>query len=319
MQENWSNKRSEVTVIVPTRNRARILGQTLDSITAQENVSASVVVVDDASTDDTAEVINQRSDVSMIRHGQVREQGAARNTGARVASTPWLAFCDDDDLWAPTKLRRQLDAVDTSGADWCTTSALYVDEGLWPIGGARLGDSQAITRQIHDRNMIPSASSGLLVRRSLFERIGGFNEGARFVEDWDFCIRIAAEGTAVCVDELLVAVRQWSRSFSHDSFEDQYAAFKNLTQYYGARRGVRNAKPRRTSAFEVRQRLRSQSRMEIGRDLPRLAAQSPGDLLPIMLMVCLPESWLRKLRLHRLGVEDVKRAETWIAPYRSTI
>ncbi len=318
MQENRSNGGREVTVVVPTRNRAHIIGQTLESISRQENVLVSIVVVDDASTDNTTEMVAKMSGVEVVRHEQLREQGAARNTGAGVASTPWLAFCDDDDLWAPTKLRRQLDAVETAGADWCTSSAIYVDGNLWPIGGARLRDPGKIASQIYYRNMIPSASSGLLVRRSLFEVIGGFDEAARFVEDWEFCIRMSAEGVGACVDELLVAVRQWSRSFSHRSFETQYAAFRELTEGYGRRRGVKGAKPRRSSAFEVKHRLRNESRMEIVRDLPRLLARNPADVVPIMLMLSLPESWLRELRLRRLGLEDVKGAESWIAPYRLT-
>src|SRR4029453_7953121 len=101
----------DVSVVVPTRNRSALLARTLQSVLRQQDVEFEVIVVDEASTDETPAVLsalgNQR--VRVIRHDSPRGLSAARNNGAAGASGEWLAFIDDDDLWAPDRLARQLD------------------------------------------------------------------------------------------------------------------------------------------------------------------------------------------------------------------
>jgi GT2 family glycosyltransferase len=314
---NRPDEMDQVTVVVPTRNRSALLRQTLASITAQEGVETTIVVVDDASTDDTALVVAGLPGIRLIRHEVPTEQRIARNHGAEVATTPWLAFCDDDDLWAPTKLSTQLDALRRTGADWCTSSALHVDGGLTPIGGERLRDPADIDRLIAGRNVVPGGGSGVVVRRSLFETLGGFDDEARFAEDWDLWIRLSRAGSVTCIDELLVAYRRWPQTYSHQAFDDQYASFRAVTDRAAAADGSAPAiRPRRSSQFEARQRLGTESRWAVARDLPRLVRQAPADAVPILLMLGLPDSMLTSLRLRRLGRADVARAEQWLAPYR---
>jgi len=305
-----------VTVIVPTRNRSEILTQTLHSILNQQDVLVSIIVVDDASTDDTKRVVLAVPDILLVSHDQPTEQRVARNDGARLATSDWIAFCDDDDLWAPNKLSRQLDALTTSGADWCTTSAIYVDEQLRPVGGHRLNDTRMLANNLQCQNTVPGGCSGVLMRRSIFEQAGGFRPEARYVEDWDLWKRLSQIGKAVCVDELLVGYRQWNRSFSHSAFERQYEAFCALTHASTRDRQGRLPKPRGSSAFEVRQRLLSESRASLAIDVPRLIQRDVRDAAPILFMMCLPDSVLRQLRLWRLGKSEVAIACEWLAQYR---
>ena len=146
---------AEVTVVIPTHDRKAMLQQALQSISRQRDVSLSVIVVDDASIDGTSKLVEGSEGVHLIRHEIPMEQALARNHGVLEASTPWIAFCDDDDLWEPTKLRRQLDAAKAGGSDWCTVNAVYVDHDLVPVGGSRLADPHLVTRQILERNIIP--------------------------------------------------------------------------------------------------------------------------------------------------------------------
>ncbi len=148
---------NSVTVVVPTRNRAGMLRSTLHSILSQKDVSLSLVVVDDASNDETSEVVQGIHGARLIRHENPTEQPVARNHGAGIATTPWVAFCDDDDLWAPMKLRKQLDALVASGADWCTVSALHVTENLIPIGGKRLSDADKLAEKSLLKTLYPGA------------------------------------------------------------------------------------------------------------------------------------------------------------------
>src|SRR2546427_7128355 len=106
-------RNAEVTVVIPTRNRSRLLPVAVASALGQEDVEVEVVVVDDASTDETPDLIADLADERVrvlrlsTRHGVAR----ARNIGIAEARGGWLAFLDDDDIWGPRKLRWQLDAA----------------------------------------------------------------------------------------------------------------------------------------------------------------------------------------------------------------
>ncbi len=104
-----------VSVVVPTHNRARLLRRTLRSILAQHMVDLEVVVIDDGSTDDTGDVAATDPRVLVIRNRESAGVSAARNRGIAAARGEWIAFCDDDDLWSPDKLNRQLTAADACG------------------------------------------------------------------------------------------------------------------------------------------------------------------------------------------------------------
>ncbi|MFL5884580.1 MAG: glycosyltransferase family 2 protein, partial [Thermoleophilaceae bacterium] len=98
---------SGVSVVIPTHNRWPQMRGTLDGALGQTGVEHEVIVVDDCSSDGTAEglagIENDR--LRFLRHEQNRGVAAARNTGIEAARHEWLAFLDDDDLWAPNKLR----------------------------------------------------------------------------------------------------------------------------------------------------------------------------------------------------------------------
>ena len=113
----------EVSVIVPTRNRSALLAMTLRSVLRQRDVDLEVIVVDDASTDDTPRVLAALTDtrVRVIRHAMPSGVAAARNHAAAETQADWLAFIDDDDLWAPEKLLCQLQAAQQLGRDWAYT------------------------------------------------------------------------------------------------------------------------------------------------------------------------------------------------------
>ena len=106
----------------------------LPSALAQEDVSLEVVVVDDASDDDTAAPGRRVGDPRAARPERVnRRLPASRNVGAEVARGAWLAFLDDDDLWSPRKLRAQLDTAQTTGADWVYAMCIVVDGDRRPL------------------------------------------------------------------------------------------------------------------------------------------------------------------------------------------
>ena len=121
----------DVTVIIPTRNRWKLLRRTLGGVLRQDRISLEVIVVDDCSTDETALELARLTDprVQVIRNAERRGVAAARNLALDAASGTWTAFLDDDDLWAPSKLHVVLDAARrTSGARWAYSAAAVVNE-----------------------------------------------------------------------------------------------------------------------------------------------------------------------------------------------
>lgn len=199
----------EVSAIVPTRNRSRLLPMTLRSIMRQANVRFEIVVVDDASTDDTRNVVAAFGDprIRLIRNATPTGPSAARNRGAEEARGEWLAFVDDDDLWAPTKLARQVGLATEEGYTWVYAGAVNVDDRLRIIHGAPVPDPAAVVAALPRSNPIPAGASNVVIHRDAFEAVGGFNQHLRACEDWDLWLRLARAESPGRVPSPLVAYR----------------------------------------------------------------------------------------------------------------
>jgi glycosyltransferase involved in cell wall biosynthesis len=165
-----------------------------------------VVVVDDAS-DSAVESIPQLDDprLKFVRHPQRRGVAAARNSGMEIATGRWLAFLDDDDLWAPHRLRSILDALARSKADFGYCAAVKVDENLCPLLLQHVPFDEPLMRALLQRNAIPGGGSNVVANISLLERTGGFDESFSFLADWDMWIRLAGGGYPAAVPEALIA------------------------------------------------------------------------------------------------------------------
>ena len=126
------------SVVIPTRNRANLLALTLRSVLRQRDVDIEVVVVDDGDGPETAALVNALQDarVRLIRNSEPRGECGARNCGVAAAQREWVAFCDDDDLWAPDKLSAQLVAAADEHAAWVYAGHVEVDLHLRVLSGS---------------------------------------------------------------------------------------------------------------------------------------------------------------------------------------
>jgi glycosyltransferase involved in cell wall biosynthesis len=206
-----------VSVVVPAYNAAATLDETLRSVRGQSHRNLDIVVVDDGSTDATAQVAeahvaaDQR--VRLIRQGNAGV-AAARNTGWRAAHSEFIALIDSDDLWAPPTIEKLLAALlaggERAGVAYCFFTKIDA-QGMsppFPNPEPRSGD---VLDQILLHNFVGCGST-MLVRRAALLATGGFDDslraaGAQGCDDYLFCCRAAEVFHYACVPEVLAGYR----------------------------------------------------------------------------------------------------------------
>jgi glycosyltransferase involved in cell wall biosynthesis len=202
---------TEVAVIVPTHNRPDLLAVTLRSVLAQEDVDLTVTVVDDGSADAqaVASLIEGLSDsrLRLVRLGPSQGVSAARNAGITSTSSEWIAFCDDDDVWARQKLAAQLTAARAGTAGWAYAGDVTIDRELRVLHGAPPLPPSQLVAVLGQYNPVPAGSSNVLVRRSVLAEVGLFDPALRSVPDWDLWVRLARHGLPAFVPDPLVGCR----------------------------------------------------------------------------------------------------------------
>jgi glycosyltransferase involved in cell wall biosynthesis len=190
-----------VSICIPAFNAKRYLAETLSSVRAQQFNDWELIVTEDGSDDGTAEIVDQfattvTQPVRYERHPQNQGLPATRNTGIRSARAEWIALLDSDDLWEPTHLA---DLVSTAR----TTSAQLVHAGsvLFDSDTGRPLETRAPTADVEAtfpeslftaRYIIQPAS--VLLHRTVWELVGGFNPAFRYVEDREMWMRCARAG-----------------------------------------------------------------------------------------------------------------------------
>ena len=211
---------ADVSVVVPTHDRRRLLEQTLRSILWQREVDLEVIVVDDGSSDGTADMVAGLGDarVRLVRHDTPHGVAAARNRGIAEAAGGWLAFCDDDDLWAPDKLARQLQAAHQTGRSWVYTGEVRIDLQQRIIGGpSPPPPPERVARRMPHWNLVPGGCSSVMATEAALATAGWFDTGLRNLADWDLWIRLARTSPPAWVPSLLVGYRIHGDNASRDT------------------------------------------------------------------------------------------------------
>lgn len=197
-----------VSVVIPTHNRATLLCRAIASVLSQSFNELECIVVDDGSTDNTAQAVAaiQDSRLVYLRHETSRRASAARNTGIRHARGKYIAFLDDDDEWLQDKLKLQIDLLSklpgTVGMVYCWLDYFSGDEKVNEHHPRLRGN---VFPYVLDRQAIGNSST-LLVRREAVERVTGFDESLPRGNDGDFIRRVSREYEVDYVPEVLVKV-----------------------------------------------------------------------------------------------------------------
>jgi glycosyltransferase involved in cell wall biosynthesis len=223
-------KRCNVSVVIPTYNRAEYLRVALESAVSQTCLPAEIIVVDDGSTDNTQEVV--RDYIDQIRYFIQTNSGpsAARNLGIRESRCDYIAFLDSDDAWMPNKLEIQMDgfnrqqSVGLIGTGYLSCDEFLQNPRKWRAFHLAPSDNE----EIFIRNLWPTPS--IIICRSCIGAVGLFDENLRYAEDWDLWMRIASRFPIKTIHEPLVLVRNHKDSLiaSNDNILSNFNVWLQL-------------------------------------------------------------------------------------------
>jgi glycosyltransferase involved in cell wall biosynthesis len=215
----------KVSVVIPTYNRAPMVGEAIASALAQTYERLEVIVVDDGSTDDTAERVGRRRD-PRLRYVRREHAGvsSARNAGIAAATGDLVSFLDSDDLWKPEKIETELAALARHPQAGGVFSDLEKREGATVVPSF-MRRTRVFSRLLGGRvfpqgwllpsralylcllQEIPIKTPALTVRRRALERVGAFDERWTSSEDWEFLLRFARRESLVYLDRPLAVIR----------------------------------------------------------------------------------------------------------------
>jgi glycosyltransferase involved in cell wall biosynthesis len=208
----------DVSVVIPTRSRCRRLEIAVRSALAQRDVDLEILIVDDGSTDATEHMVTSISDprIRFVKRAVSGGVSAARNTGIAEATGRWIAFLDDDDVWAPTKLTRQLEVMTSSGRMWSYTGEVMVDGELRIFAGGPPPPPDEVVRLLEHHNSVPAGASSVVVHADALSAAGPFDPELTSSEDWDMWIRLGRAEAPDWVCSPLVAVSYHRQNASGD-------------------------------------------------------------------------------------------------------
>ncbi len=182
-----------VSVIIPFFNRAETLGRSIASVLAQSFTDFEIVCVDDGSVDASAQVVYGFSDarITLLQHGGNKGAAAARITGVNAAKGEWIAFLDSDDEWHADKLTLHMAALQHTPVDISFTDCMFEKAGvLTRYTHPVMRDQQAWAQHFLDGCYV-SPGATMVLRRSVWQALGGLDERLNRLEDWDFLLRAA--------------------------------------------------------------------------------------------------------------------------------
>jgi len=194
-----------VATVIPVRNRAKFIARALNSVASQTYRSAEIIVVDDASTDGTPEIVlnlaKEIPNINLITLQQNVGAAEARNIGIRHARSDLIAFLDSDDTWYPDKLEKQISEFRYDKnvvAVFSGSRVIYSDRSF-----SHIPSPEITLTDLYYSNKLSTTSAALISKKALAE-VGGFDPTLPSCQDWDLFIRLAEIGKIRAVQEELI-------------------------------------------------------------------------------------------------------------------
>lgn len=202
---------ASISVIIPAYNAANTVVEAIESVLVQTYSVTEIIVVDDGSTDQTADVVAKTFPSVRLESGPNRGPSGARNHGISVAKGEWIAFLDADDTWHPDKLALQMavarDGVELIASDWIRGKVFTPCPR--PIRETHLAYRDLLV-------MNQFQTSTVLMTERLVRTLNGFDANVDGAEDWDFWLRASRHTGIVKVDWPLVQYRDVATGYSKD-------------------------------------------------------------------------------------------------------
>ncbi len=233
-----------VSVIIPTYNRGRLLVEAVESVRRQTEPRWECVVVDDGSTDNTAQRVTALGDarVRLIHAPHSGNPARGRNLGIAQARGRYVAFLDNDDLWLSDKLASQVPLLE-GGALWCYGGWALADAQGRPSGKQStlesLPEGWILERMLSSHAGV--AIQTVTVERRLLDAIGWFDEQLLYRDDFDFCLRLASVAPGAAVPRPLALIREHPGRISRTSGD---ALDRTISVYRHWLPKLRDAAPR---------------------------------------------------------------------------
>jgi glycosyltransferase involved in cell wall biosynthesis len=289
----------QVTFLMSTWNGAEFLRPAIDSLLAQTFADFRVLVVDDCSPDDSADIASSYDDprVRVERLDANRGQTGALNHGLSLVETEWTARIDQDDLAAPERLERQLEYVASNpGAVAVGSWADFIDEGGRPISKFRPpADPAAVRRQLYsDLEHNPLVHSAVTFRTEVVRSAGGYPTDLSYAQDTALWMLLAARGDVANVPEVLTYIRvhggqtSGERSVALRQLAETLDATANADELLGLDEGERRAWLRGRARIHTHLMVAARSGGDAARRLGavgRAVAQEPAVLRDVAAVV----------------------------------
>ena len=210
----------KVSVIIPTYNRPQYLLLAIESVLKQTFQDFEIIVTGDGAPDSTRVMVEKYKDKVRFVNQEHMVISAARNNGIRYATGEWIAFLDDDDIWLPEKLKRQIDAIERHpeiamvGSEVFTIDAEGRRTGHWKKSDLGLGNRDTFN-DLFEGNYLHAMTT--MIRKDCLLAAGCFDEELKTTEDYDLWLRIAKKHKFHYINEPLAEYRLHGKRASDDS------------------------------------------------------------------------------------------------------
>lgn len=198
-------------MIIPTKDRPERLRAALAGVLRQTGVALEAIIVDDGGSPGhipALKMLEHDHRVRVVRNETSLAPAGARNRGLAQARAPWVAFLDDDDIWAPWKLRAQLEAAAAAGARWAWCGACCIDPRGKVLSIDYAPGPAEARRMLPSGNIIPAGASNVIARGDLVQEVGGFDLTIFHMPDWDMWLRLNERDPGAVHHEPLVGYVQ---------------------------------------------------------------------------------------------------------------
>jgi len=296
-----------VSVIIPSKNRPELLQYTIESVFAQTFQNFEIIVIDDGSNVPLAPLLHKRfaDQIVCLRNEYSCGAPAARNAGLKYARGYFVAFLDDDDIWLPDKLEKQVAAFSQLGED---VGVVYCGYDFWVNGLiiARKNEYPEST-DLSKISLVkcPVGSPTPLIKKSFLNMIGGFDVDLSACQDWDLWIRLSKVCHFYPVRESLAWYRVHGEQISTDIFKKINAREMLIDKYreeYDSYPEILSTHLRRLGSLYALADRNKEARhyfwQSIQNDWSNL-----GSWLHLILQCC--GKWLDKLLINKYGVTNV--------------